>query len=329
MKIQIETYIPFSDIEEIPNNYTNELIEELIKVSGLVKIPIDNFGEAIVNISKVPENRINQLKASYSTYFKHDPLELLLFESTVEFEPVYEFDLKDLPDFVTKEAMNSSLLLSIYQARFRNFIILTQIGIPGSLHIDKGLFFQDGIYSRDFKPLGTCLISVAYDNNSKWPHMEKIPIIDVWDYIRNKTNILTEKSNSNIENGLNAFTYLFDESYNAMYNLFWAMSGIEALYADGEIGIGYQIDRKAKVFLGPPKGYKKVLTKLYNFRSKFIHGSMSIPINNAWLSNDDEDKYHDEFYEMEYTAVRLLTATLKKIISNRMESFNFIFKLEK
>lgn len=328
MRLNFEVYIPFSKVDEEPDSFTTELTNELIELSDKVKIPLDDFGFAMVKIQKIGQDKIEKLKKAYPTYFKHEFLDLLHFEIEIDFESIFEFSDSGMPSEISQNDLNRALLTSITESRFTNFIIFTQLALPGSLNTEKGLMLKDGKYYHDFKGLSSSLVGIAYDKNSTWPHTQRLSILKVWEYIIDKTKILTDKSNTNIENGLNAFTYLFDYSTNTMHNLFWAMSGIEALYAHGDLGIGYQIDKKAKLFLGEPNEFKKVLTKLYNFRSKFIHGSMSIPINNSWLSNDDQDQYDNEFYEMECTANRLLTATLQKIIDKDLKIFEFEFKLK-
>jgi hypothetical protein len=192
---------------------------------------------------------------------------------------------------------------------------------------DKGLFLRDDKYYHDVETLSSNLVSVVYEKNVTWPHTDRLSLITVWNYVKNKTCILTKRSETKIENGFNAFSYLVENNSDNMQSLFWAMSGIEALYADGEIGIGYQIDLKAKLFLGEPKENKKLLKKLYNFRSEFIHGGMKIPISNGWFSDDSQDEYDFEFYDMVCLATRLLTATLQMIIKRDLKRFDFEFRL--
>ena len=328
MKLRFEAYIPFSKLDKELDSFSENLIAELLVLSKKINIPLNDLGNTTFVVEKVNPTKIESLRKSYKTYFQHDLLALLHFDIEISFDSIFEFSIPASSFDISKEDFNRALLTSILESRFINFIIFTQLAIPGSLNTEKGLILKDGRYYHDFRAFSSSLVGVAYDNNSLWPHIQSLSIIKVWKYIKSNTGILFNKSRTNIENGLNAFTYLFDYSTNTMHNLFWAMSGIESLYAQGEIGIGYQIDRKAKLFLGEPNEHKKILTKLYDFRSKFIHGSMSIPINNGWLSNDDQDKYDNEFYEKEYTANRLLTATLQKIIELNLKEFEFDFKLK-
>lgn len=325
MELKIETYIPFRDEDKTIKDFSERLIKELLNHSSDIKIPLDDFGSANIEIQIVDKQKLKDLVLNYPAYFKSNDSKILHFCSNINFELIYDFSkqLREIP----KEEINRGLLAEIYIKRFINFIYFTQLAIPGSLNTNKGLILKDGIYFRDFERMDSCLIGIAYDDNIEWPFVKFIKITTVWEYILNKTNILENQSINNIENGLNAFTHLFNNSNESVYNLFWAMSGIEALYAEGEIGIGYQIDSKAKLFLGEPNENKKVLKKLYSFRSKFLHGSMSIPINSGWIPKNEVDEYHNDFYQMEYLATRLLTSTLQKIVDKNMNSFKFEFKL--
>lgn len=327
MKVKFDIYLPFENVDIELVETTRLFINELIENSKLISIPLDDFGEIELEIEKTTIETIEELKKTYPTFFISKYLEVVHFLSTIEFEAVYEFGESKGLEEISKDALNYAMITSIFESRFKNFLTFTQIAIPGSLLTDKGLFLRDDKYYHDFKPVSSNLLSVVYEKNVTWPHTDRLSLIKVWNYIKNETCILTKKSETKIENGLNAFSYLIENNSDSMQSLFWAMSGIEALYAEGEIGIGYQIDIKAKLFLGEPKENKNLLKKLYNFRSKFIHGNMKIPINWGWLSDDNQDEYDEEFYNMECLATRLLTATLQMIIKRDLKRFDFEFKL--
>jgi len=327
MKVKFDIYLPFENSDIELTETTKLFINELIENTRLILIPLDDFGETELTIEKTTTETIDFLKKEYTTFFRETNTEIIHFASTIEFEVVYEFKNSTGAEELSKDDLNYSLITSIFESRFQNFLTFTQIAIPGSLLTNKGLFLRDEKYYHDIESLRSNLLSVVYEKNVTWPHTDLLSLLQVWNYIKNETCILTKKSLTNIENGLNAFSYLIENNSDSMQNLFWAMSGIEALYAEGGIGIGYQIDMKSKLFLGEPNENKNILKKLYNFRSKFIHGSMNIPISNGWFSDDSQDEYDIEFYDMECLATRLLTATLQMIIKKDMRKFEFEFKL--
>lgn len=327
MKVKFDIYLPFEneDIELV--EITRLCIDELIDNSSLISIPLDDFGEADLEIEKTTVEEIEELKNDYPTFFKGKYLDIIHFLSTIEFEAIYAFEDSKGVEEISKDSLNFALITSVFESRFKNFLTFTQLALPGSLLTDKGLFIRDGKYYHDLRPLSSNLLNVVYEKNITWPHTDRLTIRKVWNYIKDETCILTKKSETKIENGLNAFSYLIENNSDSMQSLFWAMYGIEALYTEREIGMGYQIDIKAKLFLGEPKENKNLLKELYNFRSKFIHGNMKTPINWGWLSDDNHDKYDEEFYNMECLATRLLTATLQMIIKRDLKRFDFEFKL--
>jgi hypothetical protein len=201
MFIKIETYIPFRSESEEMDSLAKELISLLLDVSDEIFLPLDDFGIASLNISKVDSNDIIKLKDIYPTHFTSEILELMHFKSEIDFELIYEFNHEALPDFVTNETMNSSYLTGIYRSRLVNFLIFSQLAIPGSLYTYKGFFLVDEKFHMDINPFSSSLIGgLAYEEKSNWPFIRKLPIIKVWDYIVNQTQILTTSSSNNIEN---------------------------------------------------------------------------------------------------------------------------------
>ena len=328
MILDLEIFLPFRD-DQYTNLSSKELIDEMLSLSESIQLPIEEYGKATICIEKTSPAKSLILKEEYPTYFKEKYLNILHFSSQIEFTEIHTLDSSntELLQIIDNEIFNRAFLTSIFQARLFNFIVFTQLAIPGSLNVDKGIFLKDSKFHSEFKSLNSNLSSLGYEEKPIWPEPLKLSIIKVWDYITKKTKILDSFSSSKIENGLNAFTYLFNDSNNFMQNLLWAMSGIQALYADSEVGIAYQIDRKSRLFIGDCNN-KKIIKKLYDFRSKFLHGSMNIPINDGWLENDDEDKFDDEFYRMDLLASKILTVTLQKIINMGLIDFDFEFKLK-
>lgn len=327
MKVKFDIYLPFENHEIELVETTSLLIDELIENSRLISIPLDNFGEVDLEIKKTSIKKVKELKKKYPTFYTKKYLDIIHFASTIEFDAIYEYEDSKMHELISKDTANFSLITAIFESRFKNFLTFTQLAIPSSLLTDKGLFFRDDKYYHDFSLHSSILLNDLYEKDMIWPQINRLAIRKVWNYIKYETSILTKKSETKIENGLNAFSYLIENNSDSMQSLFWAMSGIEALYAEGEIGIGYQIDMKAKHIFGEPIENKSLLKKLYNFRSKFLHGNMKIPINYGWLSEDDEDEYDEEFYNMKCLATRLLTATLQMIIKKDLKRFDFEFKL--
>lgn len=327
MILRFETYLPLRDETEEIDSIGQKLCVELSKVSEKIRLPLDDFGDISLQIKVLKEDEIEHISKKYQKYFDKGYLDVIYFNSEIDFKEIYDFDKSNYPDYITNEQLNESMLMAIYRSRFMNFLIFTQLSVPGSLYSYKGFHLVNNEFKEDFHEMSSCLVGIGYEEKPSWPFIQTLPVDKVWNYILNKTKILSSDSSTNIERGLNAFSYLFDNNYSSANSLFWSMTGVEALYAEGEIGIGYQINNKAKLFLGEPKENKKVLTKLYDYRSKFLHGKKSIPLNHGWLDGEYTDNHDEEFMEKAFISGKLLAATLQEIINRDIDVFDFEFKL--
>ncbi len=328
MKMKIETYLPLRrESEEIDAN-SSLLSDELVKASGQISLPLDDFGTPKVNMKIIGDSELDRLKQRFPKYFENEPLLVIHFSTELDFECVYEYDMSDFPSWLSNEKLNEATLVGIYRSRFFNFLVFTQLAVPGSLLSQKGFHMLNNEYREDFREISSCLIGLGYEEKPIWPFPKTIQIDKVWNYILNRTNILDSESSTKIERGLNAFSYLYDDNDSSANSLFWSMTGVEALYVDGDIGIGYQINNKAKLFLGEPLENKRILTRLYDYRSKFLHGKKSIPLNHGWLDGEFTDKHDLEFSDNVLVSAKLLTVTLQQIIIKDIVEFDFEYKLK-
>lgn len=327
MILKIDTYLPLRKETEENNTLVHKLTSRLLEVSEKIVLPLDDFGETNVKIEVLSKEDSEKVKLKHPDFFNKDVISTIHFQSIVDYKEIFQYDMSQFPDWLTNESLNEATLKGIYRSRILNFLIFTQLSVPGSLYSYKGFYLTNNNFHMDFEGFNSCLIGLAFEDKPVWPFVRDIPLDKVWDYIIKKTNILTKDSETKIERGLNAFSYLFNQNDNSANSLFWSMTGVEALYADGEIGIGYQINNKSKLFLGEPIENKRILTKLYDYRSKFLHGKKSIPLNHGWLDGEYTDKHDEEFMDNTFISAKLLTVTLQKIIANDIETFEFEFRL--
>lgn len=234
-----------------------------------------------------------------------------------------------------KEKIEKSLAFLIYYNNHNKFLDcffkFTQIAFPGSLEIYKSVgYINNKKLSQSFgNGIGNLYSMLPYFDfeTTKWPKPIKISVKSVWEYIINKTSILENFSKTDIERALNSYSNMFsdkDSNDHILNSMFWAISGLEAIYSDGEIGITQQLNEKTQVFLGEINENKKMIKELYNFRSKLIHGKLSIPINGEII---DDNEHFSQLINMSSFASVILTISLQKIIKNEMTklSFNYTY----
>ncbi|MEM9281824.1 MAG: hypothetical protein AAGA96_08360 [Verrucomicrobiota bacterium] len=93
--------------------------------------------------------------------------------------------------------------------------------------------------------------------------------------------------------------------------LFYAMQGLEAFYCEGVGDLRNQLARKIRILLGDWPGKNNRIAKLYDFRSKYVHGSYCLEF--SYFKGDPAPDYYSTLDEVEF-AVALLLASLQECI---------------
>jgi hypothetical protein len=110
--------------------------------------------------------------------------------------------------------------------------------------------------------------------------------------------------------------------------LFWAMQGFEAFYCRGNSDLRRQLSEKSKLLLGPWKDTKNIVGRLYDLRSKFVHGDFNLDRWNTNLAIEPSDwKTLEAFESALGLAVRMLLATLQKCAREKIVGVEFNYSL--
>lgn len=113
------------------------------------------------------------------------------------------------------------------------------------------------------------------------------------------------------------------------------MLGIEALLIEGNQSITDQFRQKSILILGEPKEFKKKLSKLYDYRSKLIHGRHDIfprfYKDYSYVMNENHvDKGGTlEYFEQLNFATSILLALIRELIIAKKDCFEFEFQLKR
>jgi hypothetical protein len=100
------------------------------------------------------------------------------------------------------------------------------------------------------------------------------------------------------------------------------MLGLETLYARGNQNISEQIRTKVMLVFGEPAEFKKKLGKLYEYRSRLVHGDTDIP---AKFSRDFQ-KFSPEYWNYLGFGSSILIASLRTLIHWDILAFQFDLK---
>jgi hypothetical protein len=106
------------------------------------------------------------------------------------------------------------------------------------------------------------------------------------------------------------------------------MQGLEAFYCRGSGDLRRQLSEKSRLFLGKWDKMKNIVGSLYDFRSKFVHGSFNIERwNNDCMYNSKDMKDQDDLYKATMFAIRLLLATLQKCVEQDIDNVEFEYSM--
>ncbi len=289
-----------------------------------MEINIDTIGKFPVIIKYFQDNS--------SEKSKHFP-NTLTFE--IEVPTSYDsIEIKSNSDEeiskIDKIAIYESVVADSFREQIFYFLITTQIAKPGTIKTKEGKVFVDGKLEHYFYPVSNIhRESFNQIEKMKWPKLKNLKFLQVWNWFIEHSFIFDRHSKTKMELALNAYTHLYDEnSIDTVFDLFWALVGIEAIYCSGKEAISEQIFIKTQLVLGPLNDYKKKLKQMYDFRSRLVHGDLNIPPKH--YSNDDSDDYtfHENLFDSAALAVAILTATLQVLISENKTELNFKYVVE-
>jgi len=106
--------------------------------------------------------------------------------------------------------------------------------------------------------------------------------------------------------------------------LFWSMVAIESLFTSGEQGLTQQVRERTQLLLGRSKRAAKMITTMYNIRSKFVHGKLDF----AGAHDLSDTDTNDEVDQAVDTAVAIVIATLQIMIERGWSGIRFATTME-
>jgi hypothetical protein len=214
--------------------------------------------------------------------------------------------------------LQESLVRELFSKRIEDLIVASNLAYPGAVGIAAGEVNINGRTTDSLDRFEVYMLREAclHSEKIKWPTIGEIPLTTVWSWLLQCEGFLDGFGGGSVGRALNAFTRLFPGSgVEPPIGLFWSLVGIEALYVEGKNSIMEQVRDKARALLGEPQEFKRALTRMYDLRSRFVHGALDFP--GAYLLNDATDevaRYDRDVFEAEGVAPSLLVATIQTLI---------------
>lgn len=219
-----------------------------------------------------------------------------------------------------------------FDARLFDLCIATNLAIPGSLSYASTLLLVDGAcvgsgHGAHHQLDATYDASIEYS----WPRLDELSVKSVLSWLDSTPGFRERTGQTRLGRAIGALSYLIKEHSGDENELsiVWALLGLEALYGRGSDGIKNQILEKSEAFLGSPETHKKNLSRVYDHRSRIIHGDADIVFrHNCFHSARAGEAFFDQLYEGERVATAVLLATLQQMCADNRHDLEFAYTLE-
>ncbi|MFL5481249.1 MAG: hypothetical protein ACJ8AK_03600 [Gemmatimonadaceae bacterium] len=209
----------------------------------------------------------------------------------------------------------------------------SQLAAPGYAHFPKTAGFIND------QPWGVAseiswVLHEAWFTATKygWPSISRLPLQETDAWLCGIPGILDGMGRGRTGRAIAALSRIVCSDINdsSEMGIAWSLLGLEALYADGSQGSSQQILRKSEILLGPRNPKKPRLKGVYDYRSRFLHGSIDIPLAYTRDSFDppDQGKFMNDTYEYWGIATCMLIATLQQMILRNLGELTFSLTLD-
>jgi hypothetical protein len=204
------------------------------------------------------------------------------------------------------------------------------IAYPGVAESAKRMLFAGDVYIREDSSLASDLsLSVAKARELGWPPIVEVPLAEVWQWLSNVPGLTEGTPHRPAGRAISAFSHLLSGQHTTSpaMGMLWALIGLEALYAKGHEGLKSQLLEKSEVVLGPRLAHKKVFGRMYDFRSRFVHGDLDLPL--AYDDNfaPEPGNFESDAIDAENVAVAMLIASLQQLVVMQLYEFRFSYSL--
>ncbi len=268
----------------------------------------------------------------------------LLWESMGEhllcLEGVIDYDLDALVQEMREQGFDATdeayareaedLIGSSLRKVSGDFDLASEVADPGALCPQEVQCYVNGrpMWSEN---RGGCPFGVARAEFAKsgWPAFGHLRIADTLAWMRGVPGFGEGVPRGPLGRALAAASHLGHSGESGL-DLVWAMRGLEALYVGGREGLSEQMRDKTRIVLGTPGADRRRFDSLYNYRSRFVHGDIDMPVQ--YCPYDGLDSFLDptlEYYHAALTAVALLSATLQEMARTQRRSLDFHWELER
>jgi hypothetical protein len=331
--------MPGSSFEEIETNANrgkcrqalNATLAEICSLSGLIEFPL--LGSVTRATAELLDHEWQGDRPDRRLYPPVLKLEIEL--------PSALLAGIDIPPEISKE--HHSLVLELlcpryFMKRVQDLLLIANISRMGSIEVVDSVVIEDGFQRYGaLRPVNTRYLQAGLSlaESVGWPPLRSLPLSEAWQWAVEHIDYLDGFAKSPTGRALNALSRILedsDDSFDPM-KLIWALVGIEALYVKGSTGVRQQVVEKSQTLLGPLETHKKRIGRMYDWRSRFLHGDWDFPPleTSAGMIADGRPEvgdYYKGLCEAIEFGTAILVASLQTIIQRNWNGLDFSYKVD-
>jgi hypothetical protein len=311
IKIVVPIYRAFSNLDDFSNlnrkvyNFENEFI----KGSFTVYYYEECNNETAKNFFSVQEY------TNYSFWYGRS-LKYHYLEFIFNILKVNEENLKEKEEMSEEEwkSLLYSCVRSFCEDEYKLFVFTCFLAFPVSTCFEHGVLLQD---NRPSAHIDKYLNIFDFDKN------KKINFQKCWDYLHDMSKFRAGRSQNNASRFISIMSEIILRDDDIVSNIFYSSMALESVFARGTSeSISRQIIDKARIFLNAEIEEKK-LKRLYDVRSRYIHGDADILL--SFLDYEFDKK--DELYQLFFYVSEILFMIAKRIIEENISTIDFEYNI--
>ena len=210
----------------------------------------------------------------------------------------------------------------------RKLLLLANMLRPGSINAGEGWVLYNSNFIERSKPFYAEHLyeAVKAANVANWPPFQEVSIRDAWLWLESADCLSSGVGTGPLGRAWAALSQIIKSSLNddSSIQLIWVLIGLEALYAEGNLGLREQLVTKTEVLLGRREKNKKDFGAIYDYRSRLIHGNVDLPFSYMLFdSSKEHDAFRHELTRRSALALAVLIATLQLMASRSWTALEF------
>jgi hypothetical protein len=322
-----DDYAPDIEQYNLTINEMNEIFgKELFDFESLKIQKKINF--KVCDKSNQPNYLLFFFGKPYSTVDKY-----FTFSFEVELDVESEQVLKiDHVPYLDKNTNDLSMVKILIAWRLREIIyeisLCANIARPNSLGIFEGLILLDeSNYMLTDSLLPMDNEEYELSPKFKYPNLSTYSIEEIRRSFCNNNISLNDYKSDDLSKAINCLTYIYSPESSDPEKLIYCLIALESIYTKGNINVSEQLDEKIQIYLGPLNEFKKTIKEIYALRSRFLHGDLTIKPQFLYSNTDGKD-YDDSIYDSLLIAIKILTATIQKMLFENRTHLDFKYVLK-